>query len=213
VDWRRLSPGNVPTTLSWAPDTLNGLRGANVLDLGCGPRPDLSVVDGFRGVKVGVDSNVSVLTEAGHQPVVCADNCALPFVDHSFDLVLCKAVLTATVHEKSCSLVLGEAQRVLRPGGTLAVSDFLINESDPYFTRRYSAGSALGLPYGAFVAADSSGAPLYTARHFAKEWVLRQVCELPNLTLSSYGEASGTTRTGRGIGVFTVLAHRPLTEF
>jgi ubiquinone/menaquinone biosynthesis C-methylase UbiE len=208
VDWRDLPAGRIPTTLAWTPDALNGLHGTNVLDLGCGPRLDFAAADGLDGVKVGVDSNSSVLARAEHQPLVCADNRALPFADHSFDLVLCKAVLTATVHEESCSLVLGEARRVLRPGGTLAVCDFLINEIDPYFTRRYSTGLTLGLPYGAFVATDSSGAALYTARHFAKEWVLRQVGELPELTLSSYGEAGGTTRTGRHIGVFTMLARR-----
>lgn len=208
MSWRHLSPDTVPATLGWAPDALDGLRGADVLDLGCGPRPGFPPAGGFRGVKVGVDSNAAVLARTAPGPVVCADNRALPFGDRSFDLVLCKAVLTATVDEESCARVLGEARRVLRPGGTLAVSDFLVNESDPYFTRRYAAGLSRGLPYGAFMAADAAGVPLYPARHFTREWVLRRVRGLPGLTLASYREASGATRTGRSIGVFTALARR-----
>jgi ubiquinone/menaquinone biosynthesis C-methylase UbiE len=43
----------------------------------------------------------------------------LPFDDGSFDLVLCAEILE---HVRDVQLLLSEARRVLRPGGTLAVT-------------------------------------------------------------------------------------------
>lgn len=89
---------------------------AQVLDLGCGRG---GVVELFwRDVKLaaGLDPDAPSLTEyhTPGLPVIRGRGEKLPFVDQSFDLVVCLWVLE---HLESPEDVLGEVHRVLRPGG------------------------------------------------------------------------------------------------
>ena len=100
------------------------LRPRRVLDLGCGAGAS---VDLFRSVNpdvswVGADIEASpevaerTRTDA---EFVTFDGRRLPFDDASFDLVYCKQVLEHVEHPRE---LVGEAARVLEPGGHLAGS-------------------------------------------------------------------------------------------
>jgi SAM-dependent methyltransferase len=100
------------------------LRAGRVMDLGCGAGDS---VDLFRAAHpdvrwVGVDVEESpevaerVRTDA---EFVSFDGRRLPFDDASFDLVFCKQVLEHVEHPRD---LVGEAARVLAPGGHLAGS-------------------------------------------------------------------------------------------
>jgi ubiquinone/menaquinone biosynthesis C-methylase UbiE len=110
----------------------NGLR---VLDVGCGFGGTLSHLNerlsGCELVGVNIDerqiaqARKRVLARAGNSVrFEVGDACALPFADGAFDVVM---AVECIFHFPSRRTFLGEARRVLRPGGRLTVSDFIVN--------------------------------------------------------------------------------------
>lgn len=101
------------------------IRGGDaVLDLGCGPGADLAAFAaavGRDGRVIGLDSDPVALREARHRTaglpqvqVVEGDIHAIGLPDHSVDRVHTDRVLQ---HVADPAAVLGDARRVLRPGG------------------------------------------------------------------------------------------------
>ncbi len=116
-----------------------GVRdGARVLDVGCGFGGTLAAVERrYDGVDLtGLDVDWRQLAIASRLGAragntltwVNGDGCQLPFADQSFDHM---TSIEAMWHFPSRSAFLGEAARVLRPGGRLAVVDLLIAPDAP----------------------------------------------------------------------------------
>ncbi len=107
-------------------------HGEKVLDIGSGPgllAHELAVEVGAAGSVVGVDPSESMLTLARLRPpadgtaeirFVAGDAYALPFADGSFDVAVATQVYE---YVQDMPAALGEAFRVLRPGGRLLVLD------------------------------------------------------------------------------------------
>ena len=109
--------------------------GDTVLDIGCGSgRHTAAAYDLNRGFVVGSDTNLDDLKLATsrmrwHEDFGChpnnrwslagADITALPFKDHSIDLVICSEVLE---HIPNAQRAIQECIRVLRPGKDMVVS-------------------------------------------------------------------------------------------
>jgi len=113
---------------------LLGLRpGDRLVDVGCGIGRHVLELSKVRGCHVGVDQDRIDLMKALYWSVaMCiegkaprriqaaqADATVLPFVDAAFDRVVSTEMLEHVPDDRA---VLGELVRVLRPGGTLAVS-------------------------------------------------------------------------------------------
>lgn len=107
--------------------------GSRVLDVGCGFGGTLdrvrSRLPGCRLAGLNIDERqvswASRLVGAGDPPIafVAADGCRLPVADGSLDHVL---AVECIFHFPSRKAFFVEVARVLRPGGTLALSDFLM---------------------------------------------------------------------------------------
>ena len=92
------------------------------LDLGCGDGRLTRELDAAALTAADV-SPVALARAAGRLPdarmVELEPDAALPFDDGSFDLVLCAETIE---HVRDVQLFLSEIRRVLRPGGTLALT-------------------------------------------------------------------------------------------
>ena len=110
-------------------DLLPQSRGGKFLDVACGFGGTLAALAARRAparlAGVNIDPRQLALcrqTAAG-AALVLADACRLPFAEGAFDHVLC---VEAMFHFASRAAFLAEAARVLRPGGTLVVTDMLM---------------------------------------------------------------------------------------
>jgi len=95
-----------------------GGRFGRVLDVGCGTGQSRQVYAARTGRYVGIDLSLGTLAAARHKAPAerwtCADATRLPFADASMDLVAFSSVLH---HIPDLRPALGEALRVLKPGG------------------------------------------------------------------------------------------------
>lgn len=159
-----------------------------VLDVGCGEGELARFLP--KGAWVGVDSSTRMLTRAP-EPKVQAQATALPFADASFGSV---ALLYVLYHLPEPTQALQEAQRVLRPGGLVAVAA-------P--SRHDSPELAHLLPQAALTF-DAELAPVLLQRLFADVEVERwdaPLLELPTQTalldyLAGKGVQSDQARRG-----------------
>lgn len=93
------------------------------LDVGTGTGRNVQMLhDAGASFVVGVDMSSVMLSHArAVHARVCGDACRLPFADQSFDLV-CSSLMCGDIADLGAWL--GEAARVLAPGGHLVYSDF-----------------------------------------------------------------------------------------
>jgi SAM-dependent methyltransferase len=137
--------------------------GADVLDVGCGDGFHVPVFAAEAASVVGVEPHTPLVARArarlgDRARVLEARAEALPLPDASVDLVHAR---TAYFFGKGCEPGLAEAQRVLRPGGAIAIVDL----------------DATVPPYGDWMRADVAGYdPAHVERFFERVgFALRRV--------------------------------------
>ena len=145
-------------------------REAIILDYGCGYGRVCRELRsaGYSNI-VGVDPAAGMIDRArAENPGMrfeVLDDDALPFTAASFDAVLLFSVLTCIVDDEAQRAVVREIERTLRPGGTVYVSDILLQQDDRNL-ERYDAGVRAFGRYGVFELE-----PGVTFRHLPRTWV------------------------------------------
>ena len=158
---------------TWVLDRIRWQGNETVLDLGCGPgiyaetllqhAPDASYF--------GLDFSAGMLAKHPvHNQLTQADAQQLPFVDHSFDVVMANHML---YHVPDIDMALAEIHRVLKPGGMVIAAT---NSSDtmPQFRDLYkraimvltSPGKQVVVPQPASHAFTLESGVRQLSRHF-----------------------------------------------
>ena len=115
--------------LAWLVDALEPAEADRVLDLGCGAGHAGFAVAAAGGVVTAVDTSEQMLATArlladerglSGYTAIRADVAALPLADSAFDGVISRY---SAHHWPDIAAALGEAARVLRPGGRIVVID------------------------------------------------------------------------------------------
>ncbi|WP_353946707.1 class I SAM-dependent methyltransferase [Streptomyces sp. HUAS MG91] len=144
---------------------------AAVLDYGCGYGRTMEELarHGFADL-TGVDSSPAMIERARslHPAMrfgVLDAPPDLPFPDATFDAVLLFAVLTCVPGDDAQRRLIGELRRVLRPGGTLYLSDLPLQD-DARNRGRYDRDADRFGGYGVFETSDGA-----VCRHHSREWL------------------------------------------
>ncbi|MDQ6651299.1 MAG: methyltransferase domain-containing protein [Acidobacteriota bacterium] len=158
-----------PLRLDWLEQYLKNPR-ARILDYGCGYGRALAELSraGYRNL-IGVDFSEGMLArcsmEVPSASLIRNDGDGFPIKDGCFDAVLLFAVLTCIPDSDAQRVLLTEAERVLRPGGLLYVSDLLVND-DKRNRERYERYAAMYGCYGVFELPEG-----VVVRHHRREWI------------------------------------------
>lgn len=170
-----------------------------VLDVGCGPRPVWIGLGLDIARRIGCDPNREALRSArasdGRAHFVCASGTDLPLADGSVDAVTLIAVLTVVPDTHDAQRVIAEALRVVRPGGVVAIADFLYDPRNPAYRDRYAE---MGFS-GELIARDAQGAILYRARHWRTDEVDSMMdgrADRQDLYLGQVSSRTGNPLTG-----------------
>ena len=143
---------------------------ATILDYGCGQgRLCGELQKAGYGKVVGVDFSEAMIQRAREAlpgiefAVLDASGLTLPA--QSVDCALLFAVLTCIPDDASQRAVVEQLERVLKPGGVVYLSDYLL-QSDARSVERYQRNAAQGENFGVFVTDDGA-----RVRHHSAEWL------------------------------------------
>jgi SAM-dependent methyltransferase len=191
-----------PLRLNWLTRHLG--TGTRILDYGCGYGRTLAelAAAGFKNV-IGMDFSHAMLANcAANIPkatLVRNDGRNLPLQGDCCDAVLLFAVLTCMPDSDDQRVLLTEAERVLRRGGLLYISDLLVNDDVRNRERYEQYASAHGC-YGIFELPEG-----VVVRHHEKEWIDEITCPFEQL---KYELFQVTTMNGNLSAAFQYLGRK-----
>ena len=180
-------------------------RSASVLDYGCGRGRVLGRLASLGyGRLSGIDPSPAMLKYAGREyPSLnfrLLEKESLPFTPETFEAVLLFAVLTCVPVDSGQREIITGIRNVLRPGGILYLSDYLLQD-DERNMERYASGEAVYGLRGVFALPDG-----VVLRHHSREWIENVLCEFEML---EWRDIEVRTMNGNRAKAFQCLARKP----
>ncbi|MDD3043267.1 MAG: class I SAM-dependent methyltransferase, partial [Methanosarcinaceae archaeon] len=164
-NWEKIKGKKIPSSLELDPIVHAYLGKKNeILDIGCGPGK-ISLRLASLGHSVwGIDLNgegieiaKTFAEEADLEERLefrVGDATALPYASEKFDLVLMQAFLTTVPGPEPRAKAVREAFRVLKPGGSLYISEFGQSWHLELYRKRYLRDFPVTKEEGSFLARD-----------------------------------------------------------
>ncbi len=113
-------------------------KNKSVLDLGCGNGRYLELLQQITSYCVGVDQSYQQLQQCQNKlPFIVSDGAHLPFQNHVFDYVFSSWVWGTVLDEQKRDLIFKEAQRVMKPNGSIILIENDINSEFEYYRGRH----------------------------------------------------------------------------
>jgi SAM-dependent methyltransferase len=191
-----------PLRLDWLARYLNAE--SRILDYGCGYGRTLAELAkaGYRNV-VGMDFSAGMLARCRNEVVnsklIRNDGRAFPLQTETCDAILLFAVFTCIPDSDEQRVLLAEAERVLRRGGLLYISDLLVN-ADPRNRERYERYAERYKCYGVFRLPEG-----VVVRHHKREWIAEITRPFHRL---EYEPFNVTTMNGNVSAAFQYLGRK-----
>lgn len=205
--WDKVSK-NKEFTTSLNMDLVKHLINHNsyVVDFGCGYGRTLNELWnlGYKNT-IGFDFSREMIKRGQHEyPFlnlrVLKDN-ILPCENESVDMIILFAVLTCIIDNSEQINLMQEVNRVLKPGGTIYINDFLLNSDQrninryKYYADRYDSYGVFELPEGAVL------------RHHSEEWIQQLTREFHK---ESMEKITFRTMNGHQSNGFVFVGRKPL---
>jgi ubiquinone/menaquinone biosynthesis C-methylase UbiE len=147
-------------------------RFSRILDVGCGYGRTLDELynHDFENL-TGIDYSQGMinrgLRERPYLNLIKTDGDRIPFPDNEFDAVLLVAVLTSNTKDEEQENIISEISRVLKNGGILYLTDFLINQDKRNLERYQKYEDKYGI-YGIFELPEGAVLRHHTEEHIFK---------------------------------------------
>ncbi|MDX8431268.1 MAG: class I SAM-dependent methyltransferase [Candidatus Algichlamydia australiensis] len=110
-----------------------------------------------RGKSAHPDLNLTCIKESGK----------VPLEDEACDLVILSTILCCTVAKEEQTKIVKEMQRILKPGGVLYLSDFMITDH-PRYTDKYKKGFEDFQERGIYTTSEG-----IAVRHHTTQWIMK----------------------------------------
>jgi SAM-dependent methyltransferase len=180
-------------------------KNAAILEVGCGYGRILNNLYtlGYKN-SIGIDISQNMLDrgkkESPHLKLLYTKGVPFELKDKQFDVVLLLGVLCSVVADQDQLALINESKRLLKVGGIIYISDFLMNNA-PENIKLYNNFSAVNnsLPYGVFKLDDQT--PLF--RHHDPTWIKKHLT-VPFTMLHYNEEVFKTMRGGTNDGFLYV---------
>jgi SAM-dependent methyltransferase len=190
-----------PIEFGW----LAGLpKGARILDYGCGYGRAAASLAAAGWKALGVDFAIGMIARGRREhpglDLRHVDRLPLAEPDGAFDAAILFAVLTCIPDDADQRDLIAELRRLIRPGGLIYVSDYLL-QPDARYAERYAAGEARHGVYGVWDRGDGA-----VFRHHTREAL---DALLSGFEPVAEREVETTTLSGAKATAIQLLGRRP----